>query len=131
MECVLTAIQRKHITSDAYIRPLILKNHHIAIVYSCKTDAILASGTNAVEPKKNCAVHAEVAAMTQFRKRVRDGVIKPSQVSKGIGVLSIRVAKAGHLLNAKPCTSCSKVIDACPFVKRVEWSIDNGEIVMS
>ena len=131
MQHVLTPVQQTAITADAFVRHSILNHNHVAIVYSCKTDRLLASGTNAVTRHEDCSVHAEAAAMAQFRKRVRDKVVKRSDLSKGVAVLSLRVSKGGHLRNAKPCLRCRQdVLRCCPVVRRLEWSDDEASIVV-
>lgn len=112
----------------AHARTNFLKHHHVAFVSSCKSGRILASGVNVAQQVENCAIHAEAAAVDQFRKRVKHKVLKPQDLKKGITVSSIRVAKGGHLLNAKPCARCQQIILACPYLKQYEWSTDEGEL---
>ena len=130
MDSVLSPVQRGAVTADAYVRHSILNHNHVAVVYSCKTDRVLASGTNAALRHERCSVHAEAAAISQFRKRLRDNVIKRSDLTKGVAVLSLRVSKQGHLRNAMPCADCRHTVLQCrPLVRRLEWSDENESIV--
>lgn len=131
MDSILTPVQQNSITADAFVRHSILNHNHVAVVYSCKTDRLLASGTNAALLHEHCSIHAEAAAIAQFRKRVRDHVVKRSDLSKGVAVLSLRVSKEGHLRNAKPCVRCRQaVLQCCPVVRRLEWSDEDESIVV-
>ena len=124
---VLTPSQTKCVTSDIMSRNPILKHHHIAVVYSCKTGNVLANGTNRVTSKGS--VHAEVDALTHLHARLRDRVCAPCEFSKGVNIISLRVSPGGELRLAKPCVACANALKRCTLIKRVEWSDQCGQVI--
>lgn len=126
LRCILSPVQLGHITSDAFVRNPRINHHHVAVVYSCKTGGVLASGTNCATAYGS--THAEVSALAQFRSRWRDGRFARAELSKGVGVVSLRVAPSGRLRLAKPCDRCQSCLASCPLVRFVQWSTQEGEL---
>lgn len=127
LRSVMNPVQLSHITADAYIHNPVINHHHVSVVVSCKTGRVLSSGTNCATARGS--IHAEMQALRQFQHRLRDRCINPTEVNKGVTLMSLRIAPGGHLILAKPCENCYRNIIACPHVKSVEWSDQNGEVV--
>lgn len=126
LDDVLPASHKKHMTSDVLSRCSTLNHHHIAIIYSCKGGNVLATGTN--RPEGKTSVHAEVDALQRLRCRLRDRVLNPRFLKRGVTVLSLRLSQTGELRLAKPCAACAHVLGNCKWVRRVEWSDQFGRI---
>ena len=124
---VLSSTQALRVTSRAYARPKTHNHHHVAIVTSCKTGTVLASATN--EPTPTGSVHAEIGALRQFQKRLRDRTFHSREVCRGVCVTSVRLNRSNQLLLAKPCTPCTLALSKCALVRRVVWSNEHGDIV--
>lgn len=127
LDTVLTPTQAAHVTSAAFRRNPLLNHHHVAVVVSCKTGNVLASATN--EATAYGSVHAEVAALGQFERRLHDRTLHYREVRRGVAVLSLRVTVAGRLRLAKPCAACAGALRRCPHVRLVAWSDDEGDLV--
>lgn len=128
METVFSPIDMKYITSCANIHDPTLNHHHVALVTSRKCGGrVLASGTNCAT--RYGSIHAEIGALRQFKKRLKDKCFDPRELDKGVCVWSLRVTNAGVLRLARPCNDCHVQISMTPYVREVAWSTQDGDIV--
>jgi cytidine deaminase len=126
---MLGEVLRRHERLPACVtaRPAGLNHHHVALVVSCKTGRVVASGCNRTVADGTTAttVHAEVDALTRFLRTPTSRCER----RRGVRVVSLRVARDGQLRMAKPCARCDQFLRALPVVRRIAWSDDRGDIV--
>lgn len=127
LENVLSSVDMKRIGQGVLQRNPLLRDHHVAIVFSEKSGNVLAKGTNYVVGIS--PIHAEVDALNNLRRRIRANMVDSSELRKGVGVTSLRIARCGELRDAKPCVFCAQKLQACLLVRSVTWSDSDGTLV--
>lgn len=103
-----------------------MNQHHVTAIISCKTGNMLSCASNT--PLHHRSIHAEVAAIDAFQRKIKNRRLNPKEYRKGVCLVSLRFAPRGHLLLAKPCKSCSNCIERCPHIRTVMWSTADGGI---
>lgn len=126
LDGVLTRTQITHVTASAFTRSS-LNHHHVAIVLSLKTGNVLASATNSATAYGS--VHAEMAALQQLRRRLRDRALFSREVRRGTVLMSVRLNARGELRLAKPCAACAQAMHRDALIRVVGYSDDDGCMV--
>ena len=131
MDALDTLLRENSALRNCVRRRGFMRHHHVSVILSCKTNNVLCYSSNIMTPFPCKSVHAEAAAIAVLQDRIRARQIHLKDLRKGVSLLSLRIAPAGHLLYARPCAACTACIAQTRIIRRVGWSTDAGTIICS
>lgn len=102
------------------------KSCHICVITSLKTQNILVTetmGYHTLHTAHLGTLHAEEKALKKLRILMKHSVITKKDVSKGVHILSYRIARNGQIGMGKPCLRCiQRILRNADIVREVQWS---------